>query len=352
VALAALGACAGDPVGPTRVRRPAESPGDSVASARVAPDLRRFGGTAPAVFETMPVTPAQVTGIRPLGALRAPEGGLPSVDATVLVRGDGGARTTVFAVADALVIGVDARERVVELRVRDDVRVRYAGVIPDATLRVGQVLSSGAPLGVLAVAAEGLALRVTDVAVVRDGWIAPQRYGARRHAAFFVSYLAEAIRPAAWALVRRAAPDLAGRVAYDRDGFLVGTWFDPSLAPDAGSLPAGDEPADPAPVLAPRSVTLAYDAERPGEVRIAIGGAVGAALGVSGVFAVAWEDPDPATVSVASGERRYRLYPEAAATRIGAPVAELAVRLLDDRTVRLSVHREGGAAPRTVTLIR
>jgi len=221
---------------------------------------------------------------------------------------------------------------------------------------------------------------VLDATMNRTRWIHPERYGTRRNAVFFARYLADSVRSDAYALVRRAAPDLEGRIDYDRDGRLVGTWFDaasPAIstgAVTAGAVAAGAVAAgapdvfspntatrtldvDPSAVLAPLALTFAYDAERPGQVRIAVGGAVARALGLRGVSAVAWEDPDPADVDVMRGVVRYQLYRTDDEVRMGRAERVLLVQLVDRDTLRAEVVPSSGTdgmafSPRAITLIR
>lgn len=332
-------------------------------------DLSQFGGMAPLVLSTLPIDRRRIDHIRPLGTFST-DGALPSADA-IVVPTAGASAPPVRAMAAGLVTEMDVAAGAVTMRVRNDVRVQYTGVDLASSVFVGAVLREGDPVGTVvshAGGSTGLAVRVLDGAVQRSNWVRPERYGARRSAAFFVRYLADSVRSEAWALVRRASPDLEGRIDYDREGRLVGTWFDGSAPVVIAGVPARDASGqsaragasrpgerDPGDALAPVSLTFAYDAERPGQVRIAAGTAVGARLSMSGVKAVGWDDPDPARVSHAQGVVRYALYAEDDDSRIGTPIQWLLVQLMEPGRLRVEVVP--GRAPavfseRAITLVR
>ena len=258
------------------------------------------------------------------------------------------------------------------MRLRDHVRIRIAGFSPRTNLWVGRVMNAGDPMGTVDAsrARDGVAVRVLDATTHRTRWVNPERYGARRNATFFVRYLADSLRSQMFGLVRRAAPDLDGRIDYDRDGRLVGSWFaatavaSTNLALSAATrastspyaaLRAAD--VDPSASLAPVALTLAYDAERPGQVRIAVGSALAVVLGLRGVRAVAWEDPDPADVDATRGVVRYHLYDTDDEVRMGRADRVLLVQLVASDTLRAEVVAVTGSetavfSSRVVTLIR
>ena len=105
------------------------------------------------------------------------------------------------------------------------------------------------------------------------------------------------------------------------------------------------------------ALTFAYDAERPGQVRIAVGSALAVVLGLRGVRAVAWEDPDPADVDATRGVVRYHLYDTDDEVRMGRADRVLLVQLVASDTLRAEVVAVTGSetavfSSRVVTLIR
>lgn len=332
-------------------------------------DVSRFGGNAALVLSVMPIAMSHVGAILPLGTFNV-NNALPSADAIVVpVHGP---MPTVRAMADGMVTELNAGRGEITVRVRDDIRIRYSGVDLRTALWVGAVVREGATLGTVRTPtpeSPGLGVRVLDASVQRSNWIRPERYGARRNTAFFVRYLADTFRSDAYALVRRAAPDLAGTIDYDRAGKLVGTWFDPfaSLVSNGAALTGmpmnlwqssvqHQSEIDPTAALDGLALTFAYDAQAPGEIRLAVGSRLGNTLGFSGVYAVAWEDPDPARVSEASGVVRYRLFARGDVSRIGPPAQTLLVQLLEGEQVRVELvpgdSAGAGFSPRAVILTR
>lgn len=311
-------------------------------------DLSRFGGSNALTLQTLPIDRAAVQAILPLGTFST-EDALPSADAMLIPRTVG--RYPVRAMSAGVVIALDVATGSITMRVRDGIRVRIAGMVLNASMWVGHEVRTGEELGVFVASTPraALAVRLQDAAISSDAWVSPERYGARTTTAFFARYLADSVRSHAYALVRRSAPDLEGRINYDRAGRLIGTWFDAS-APVIKSPALAAEVANGSPFasmritevdrseeLAPVALTFAYDAERPGQVRIALGRGLLSSLGLNGVRAVAWEDPDPMTVGVNSGVVRYGLYAADDEARTGRPDRSLLVQLIDAETLRVEV---------------
>lgn len=367
-----------------------------VIALRAWRDLRTVGDASPLVFTALPIAQHAIATIRPMGTFMHGDA-LPSADAIIVPTSAASHR--VDAMASGVITEVDQRAGAVVMRVRDEVRVRLAGFTLRHDLWVGQRLSSGDSLGVLSAAADstGLRVRVLDATIadaasasssvrpigVRPSWIRPERYGARVTATFFARYLSDALRSAVYARVRRAAPDLDGRIGYDQRGRLVGTWFDPSAPVVANVAPAWAGPSslplsmdfsaaignvqtfsthrvgdiDPSDALGQVAMTFVYDAERPGQVRIAAGEALARALGLDAVHAVAWEDPDPALVDEARGTAQYHLYGSDDEVRIGRPLRVLLVQMVGSDRLRVEVvpvERAATAAfsERAIELVR
>lgn len=316
--------------------------------ARAHRDLSRFGGADALTLHALPIDRAAVQAILPLGTFST-EDALPSADAMLVPRAVG--RYPVRAMSNGVIIALDAPTGSITMRVRDGIRVRIAGMVLNTSMWLGHEVRTGEELGVFVASTprSALAVRLMDAAISSDAWVSPERYGARTTTAFFARYLADSVRSHAYALVRRSAPDLEGRINYDRAGRLIGTWFDanapvitsPTLAAEVAtgspfaSVRVGE--VDPSQALAPVAITFAYDAERPGQVRIALGRGLLSSLGLNGVRAVAWEDPDPMTVGVNSGIVRYGLYNTDDEARTGRPDRSLLVQLIDAETLRVEV---------------
>ena len=112
---------------------------------------------------------------------------------------------------------------------------------------------------------------------------------------------------------------------------------------------------DPSAALGPVALTFAYDAERPGHVRIAAGSGLAVRLGLRGVRAVAWEDVDPAEVGPQSGIVRYHLFTND--ERVGEAEQVLLVQLVDANTLKAELvpgrgAQSAGFSSRATMLVR
>ena len=349
---AALGAtaCSGDgreniPTAPQALPGPLGSP---------------WGWRTDHAFSHAPVELAEIASVLPLGSL-TDESALPSADALVRPSRDGAA---VRAMAGGAVIETDTARGCLTVQSGAGLATRYCGLRRDQAIDVGATVQGGQYLGRFdaVLAPTGLRIRVLDHRVNRTGWIRPERYGNLRHASFFAGYLPDTLRSHVFALVERASPDLEGRIDYDQRNRLVGSWFDRPAAPSATSAMASSASSAPFPAsdlsveLAPHALTLAYDARRPGQTRIAVGAALFGALGLQGTYGVAWENADPGAVALETGAVRYTLFRIDDVDRADA-VGTLLVQLLDDTTVRVeavSPNHAGNAgfASRASTLLR
>lgn len=321
-------------------------------AAPVASEIALFVGTSPLVLDALPIDVRDINAIRPMGTLDAAHV-LPSPDA--IIEPSDVAAVAVRAMTDGVIIDIDRANGVISMRVRAFAQLRMSGFTLDSSLAIGHIVRSGDTLGLWHAerADAGIAVRVIDSRVRHLNWVVAERYGDRQSAAFFARYLADSVRSTAFGLVRRAAPDLDGRIDFDRDGRLVGTWFAP-VAANVSAVRTDDALEQ----LARTSLSFVYDAERPGQVRLAAGAALIGDLGVSGVFAVAWDAADPATVDSAHGVVRYPLYPVNDDARIGRAPLTLLVQLVDSRSIRVEVVSRAissdatSFSERAITLVR
>lgn len=346
---AALGAasCAGDGHG-------------NIPAAPTALTGPEGGWDATRAFSHAPIELAEIASVLSLGSL-TDESALPSADAVVQPRRDG---VAVRAMAGGVVIETDEARGCLTVQSGTAVATRYCGVRRDQRLIAGATVHGGQHLGRFdaVIAPEGVRIRVLDQRVHRTGWIRPERYGNLRHASFFAGYLADSLRSEVFARVERASPDLEGRIDYDQRRRLVGSWFDtPAVLPATSAMTSSASVApfassDLSVELAPHALTFAYDARRPGQIRIAVGAALAGALGLHGTYGVAWENADPGAVALETGAVRYTLFRTDDVDRVEA-VGSLLVGLLDDTSVRVEALPPNHAASvgfssRAITLLR
>lgn len=140
---------------------------------------------------------------------------------------------------------------------------------------------------------------VYDYTKILPGFIVPEHYLAESwkiHVVDPFQYFDEPLRSQLLALNPRQAEPRAGKIDYDIDGKLVGTWF------KEGNNGFGDTGGqNPAPWRA--HLSFAYDSIDPTGIVISIGDY----NGESQQFAVKGNSPDPATVSMESGMVKYEL---------------------------------------------
>ncbi len=184
-----------------------------------------------------------------------------------------------------------------------------------------------------------------DADVVLDGFVSPERYAGESwkiHTVDPFDYFEEPARTQLLGKNLRTAEPRGGKIDYDIDGRLVGNWFLDGVEGYAGAV------GDGLPYWAAH-LTIAYDHFDPAQLRVSIGAQTG--IDESGcsqcgnVYAVAGNGPDPADISIASGEVKYELLgrvhvdPERVKTaadervRLGVILAQM----LDDRTIKVEV---------------
>lgn len=200
-------------------------------------------------------------------------------------------------------------------------------VILDPGIGVGTQVTAGQRLGQTnGTGGNAMDLGVVYTALTLPGFVNPARYeGQTLHTDSPFKYFAEPLRSQLYAKVRRNAPDKDGRIDYDVRGRLIGNWFHESVA----------VPESMGPTAWPKQLAFCPDSNEPTQMRISIGGTVAP----PGKWKPAPGDPDPASVSVASGKVTYHLK----YTEFG-DYGLMIVQLLDDTRIRVQVF-PGSTAP-------
>jgi hypothetical protein len=174
----------------------------------------------------------------------------------------------------------------------------YDHVLLKPGIGVGSRVSAGDTIGTTTGRCPSMDLGVVDYDVIPAGFVNPARYGeSGMHAVPPLKYFSEPLRSWLYARVRiqEGVPlNKDGRIDYGVRGRLVGDWFHSSIATADASVSVG-------PAGWPKTLAFAYDwfAARP---RISVGGTIA----VAGVLGIGAADPDPATVSVATGPVAYQ----------------------------------------------
>ena len=161
--------------------------------------------------------------------------------------------------------------------------------------------------------AQGIDFSVHDNRVVLEGFVVPSHYQREAWKIYAVdpySYFAEPLRSQILAKSPRTAEPRGGRIDYDIDGRLVGSWFlEGTVDYSGGSTPTfcGNRPCP----YWTGHLSIAYDHIDPGQIRISIGADVG--IGeeqcrvCDSVYGVLGNSPDHAGISPGSGMVKYGL---------------------------------------------
>ncbi|MBX4190860.1 hypothetical protein KW794_02115 [Candidatus Saccharibacteria bacterium] len=140
---------------------------------------------------------------------------------------------------------------------------------------------------------------VYDYKKILPGFIVPEHYLAESwkvHVVNPFSYFKEPVRSQLLALDPRQAPPREGKLDYDKDGKLVGTWFKEG---NNGFAPTNGQVTSPWRA----HLSFVYDSIDPSTLTISIGDYGGQ----SEQFFVKSNSPDPADISTSSGLVKYEL---------------------------------------------
>ena len=160
-------------------------------------------------------------------------------------------------------------------------------------IQVGSRVTAGDPVGTTTGRCPSIDLGVIDLDVTLPGLVNPSRYGEHgAHAASPYKYFSEPLRTLYYSRVRAPGGvpvDKDGRIDFGVRGRLAGDWFHVSIASAPASVTVGPQGWG-------KTVSFAYDwYDR--SPRISIGGTIA----TPGALAIAAGDPDPASVSPATG---------------------------------------------------
>lgn len=148
--------------------------------------------------------------------------------------------------------------------------------------------------------AEGIDVWVENDDSTLTGFVNPAQYTAaekwKLHVVDLFDYTHEPLKSQLLALLERDASPRWGKIDYDVDGRLVGSWFLVGSGGYAGLHPAVEG-------YWAGHLSVVYDANDPGQIEVSFG----SYQGVAQQFAVIGNTPDPATVGVSTGSIEYEL---------------------------------------------
>ncbi len=233
------------------------------------------------------------------------DGNISSVTRTVR-NGDPAARATASATYDDYAVTIEAT---CTFRVRFSNLVRFAGALEDkvAQLAANQsaqpnyAVKSGELIGYTGLpTGYGIDAWVENDDLNLTGFTDPAEYTAaeswKTHMADLFDYTPEPLKSRLLALLERDATPRWGKIGYDIDGKLVGSWFVVGSGGYGGLAKMRDG-------YWAGHLAVAYNSNDPGQVEMSFGNYQGSAR----QFAVFGSEPDPATVGVSTGLVKYEL---------------------------------------------
>ena len=282
-----------------------------------------FGITAtgPGILSISPIDTSQVRAASPLGKLGPPDHTLPTdhvyisfVDAwSGNQQNNDCSKRAIYAAGSGVVVFTLVTETrgdtKVDVQMTKTFHYYYDHVLLQPGIVVGSHVLAGQQIGTTTGFCPSFDLGVWDTDVTPPGLVNPARYGASTlHAVSPYKYFTEPLRSLYYSrsrILEGVPANKDGRTDYGIAGRLIGDWFHSSLPVDA--LSAGS------PNGWSKSIAFAYDWYDGTSPRISIGGTISAPI----LGAVGRNDPDPATVTVASGLVAYQLTPPGGSDSFG-----------------------------------
>lgn len=304
--------------------------------------------TGPGLLSVSPIDTTQWMASTPLGSLAPPGHVLPTdhvyvyfVDAWSgnqqtndcskrAVRAAGSGVVTLVLVTEA------AGDTKVMIQMTKTFGYYYDHVILKSGIQQGTHVAAGDTIGTTTGRCPSFDLGVWDLDVTLPGIITPVRYADQNlHAASPYKYFPEPLRSYYYRHVRLidgVPANKDGRIDYGIAGKLSGDWFHSSIAVDRFSTGTSDGWA--------HTIGFVYDWYS-GATRVSIGGTIAG----PGLYAVAAADPDPATVSTASGPVAYQLH----FLQGTSGVSWLLVQMTADDKIRVEPFATGASRPTAFT---
>lgn len=261
--------------------------------------------TGPGVLSVTPLDTTTIFAVSPLGSLAPPGHVLPTDHIYISFvdpwsgsqqNNDCRARPVRAAgsgVIDFIIVTEAQGDTKVDVQMTKTFHYYYDHVLLKPGMVLGTRVNAGDTIATTTGRCPSMDLGVFDFDFVPSGFVNTKRYaGGSLHVVPPLRYFIEPLRSFLYSRVRTidgVPADKDGRTDFGVRGKLVGDWFHSSLANDSASVIGSS-------VGWSKTLSFAYDwvSHAP---RISIGGTISAA----GVMSIAATDPDPATVSVASG---------------------------------------------------
>lgn len=277
--------------------------------------------TGPGVLSVSPIDTSQVIATSPLGNLSPPGHVLPTDHVYIsfvdpwngnVLNNDCRKRPIYAAgagVVDFTMVTETRGDTKVDIQMTKTFHYYYDHVLLLPGIQNGTSVAAGQQIATTTGLCPSFDLGVWDMDVTLPGLVNEARYGdGTRHAVSPYKYFTAPLRALYLArsrMMEGVPADREGRTDYGVAGRLVGDWFHVSLPVDAFSAGSVDGWA--------KSVAFVYDQFDNTSPRISIGGTI--TQPTAGT--IGNNDPDPKTVSVASGRVAYAFTPTRGAATPG-----------------------------------
>lgn len=190
-------------------------------------------------------------------------------------------------------------------------------LVLDSGLALNQKVTAGQHLGKTSASSFGLDLGLMNMNITVP-FITPARYsGNSLHVDAPLKYFDEPLKSQLYALVEGTGVNRDGQINFDQPGRLSGGWFHESLPIADSAGPNGWT----------RHLAFVRDNRDPSLIRISIGGMITTA----GVYAIGANDPDPASITTASGPVTFQV----TSTAFGGPSGPFTVTMVSDTRIRV-----------------
>jgi hypothetical protein len=254
------------------------------------------GPVALPVFSASPIALDRIQYITPLGNLNPPGHTFPTehIYFYTHLANLGLPPADVFAPADGKITVLRRQtDDQVAIEVNSRVTYRLAHVLIDARLKQGSRVTAGERIGTTVPGSAGIDFGVRNLDVT-NSFVNPARYNAEWiHGDKPLRFFSAELKPALYALVAGVNSDKDGKFAYDQPGRLVGNWFHESLS-IAESL-RGESGF--------KHLAFVRGSEDWNRVQVSVGGTIAP----DNIYDILPGDPDPESVTPASGTIAYNL---------------------------------------------
>lgn len=301
--------------------------------------------TGPGVLSVSPIDTSEVIATTPLGNLNPPAHTLPTDHVYIsyvdvfsgnALNADCRKRPIYAAgsgVVDFVYQGDPRGDTKVDVMMTKTFHYYYDHVLLLPGITTGARVTAGQQIATTTGFCPSFDLGVYDLSVTNTGLLTPARYGeGTLHAASPYKYFTPALRSLYLSRSRMydgVPTDREGRIDWGVAGRLVGDWFHTSLAVDVSSTGSANGWS--------KQIAFVYDLVDNTAPRVSVGGVIANPF----IGRIAKTDPDPSTVTVATGLVAYAIRLPGAAE----PYGWLLVQMTAPDRIRVEFFPQAAARP-------